>query len=195
MVRSLESKSSDRSAHLAACLRSQDAAAFRVLYDASHNFLFFYAYRIIRNHHLAEDALQEAFSIIWLEANSYNSELGSPLRWMCAIVKNKSIDLIRRNNSLRLEEYFDDESYALEIYNLSDPYEILCKKQTSIVIKKYLRDLNRSEMEALHLAYYTEMSHAELAIMLRQPLGTVKNHIRRGLMRLKRRAAKIHCEV
>lgn len=195
MLRSLKGKSSDRSAHLAACLRSRDAAAFRVLYDASHNFLFFYAYRIIRNHHLAEDALQEAFSIIWLQANSYNSKLGSPLRWMCAIVKNKSIDLIRKNNALRLEEYFDDESYALEICNLSDPYEILCKKQTSIIVKKYLRDLNSSEMEALQLVYYGDMSHAELAALLHQPLGTVKNYVRRGLLRLKRKQTRIRCEV
>lgn len=182
-------------ADLAACLRSRDAASFRLLYDASHKFLFFYAYKIVSNYHLAEDALQEAFSIIWLEAASYNSELGSPLNWMCTIVKNKSIDLIRKNGALRVEEYFDGESYALGICNALDPYEILRKKQTAIVVKSYLKDLNVAQMEALHLAYYTEMSHNELAIMLRQPLGTVKNHIRRGLLQLKRRETKLRCEV
>lgn len=195
MVRSLESKSSDRWAHLAASMRSRDAAAFRVLHDASRKFLFFYAYKIVCNHHLAEDVLQEAFSLIWLEADSYRPELGSPLTWMCAIVKNKSIDLIRKNTLLHAEQYFDDETYALKIDISSDPCEILCRKQTSVIVKKYLRDLSGAEMAALHLTYYNDMGHIELAAMLCQPVGTVKTHIRRGLIRLKRREAKIRSEV
>ncbi|MGI8895513.1 MAG: sigma factor-like helix-turn-helix DNA-binding protein, partial [Casimicrobiaceae bacterium] len=40
--------------------------------------------------------------------------------------------------------------------------------------------------QAIALAFYQGMSHAELAKHLRQPLGTVKSWVRRGLAKLKR---------
>ena len=40
-------------------------------------------------------------------------------------------------------------------------------------------------LASIALAFFHGLSHSELAAHLRKPLGTVKTHVRRGLMRLK----------
>jgi RNA polymerase sigma-70 factor (ECF subfamily) len=45
--------------------------------------------------------------------------------------------------------------------------------------------LDGAQKQAIALAFYQGLSHAELAHHLREPLGTVKSWIRRGLERLK----------
>ena len=73
-----------------------DAAAFRALYDTISPKLFGYALRILGKRELAEEALQDGFVAIWNGAAGYQRHLAAPMTWMTTIVRNKSLDLLRR---------------------------------------------------------------------------------------------------
>ena len=52
-------------------------------------------------------------------------------------------------------------------------------------LRRCLEGLEAKQRQAIALAYYDGLSHTELAHHLREPLGTVKTWVRRGLLRLK----------
>jgi RNA polymerase sigma-70 factor, ECF subfamily len=52
-------------------------------------------------------------------------------------------------------------------------------------VRDCIDTLDAPTRQAIALAFFQGMSHGELAAHLRQPLGTVKSWIRRGLARLR----------
>jgi len=73
-----------------------DRAAFAQLYVATRAKLFAVSLRIVRERALAEEALQDSFVAIWHHAADYARIKGAPTTWMAAIVRNRSLDLVRR---------------------------------------------------------------------------------------------------
>ncbi len=88
-----------------------DRAAFADLYAETATRLFGVALRIVGRPDQTEDVLQEAFVRIWHCAGDYRPERGSPLAWLCTIVRNKAIDRRRRE---RPEVELDEERVAEE---------------------------------------------------------------------------------
>ena len=108
----------EENARLAALLARTgigDKAAFATLYDTSKSKLFAVALRIVRERHLAEEVLQDSFVNIWNHAGSYATAKAAPMTWMTAVVRNKSLDLVRRPH---LETQDEDDFFTL---NLEDP--------------------------------------------------------------------------
>ena len=177
----------NKHADLILWIEKNDNQSFRLLYDASNKQLLFYAYKIVKNMQIAEEVVQETFASIWLHANRYNSNMGSPVTWMRKIVKNKALDALRvsevylRNESLNEVDEKNTSNIVFE------PEAILSEKQTSVIFMKYLKNLNGPQMEVIYLAYYDGLSHTEVANLVAEPLGTVKNRIRLGVLSLKRK--------
>jgi RNA polymerase sigma-70 factor (ECF subfamily) len=53
------------------------------------------------------------------------------------------------------------------------------------LVKKAITQLDADLRAAIELAYYQGLSHSEIAEKLGKPLGTVKTHVRQGLIRLR----------
>ena len=167
---------------LAACAR-RDRAAFERLYRATAPKLFGVALRILRREDWAEDVLQECYLRIWDHAPEYRAGLAAPMTWMTSIVRNRCLDWLRRP---RLE-VIDEEGELIEAAPSADPgpLEELESSSDARALKRCLDALEAKQRQAIALAYYDGLSHAELASQLRAPLGTVKTWVRRGLLRLK----------
>ena len=167
---------------LAGCAR-REKAAFSQLYRATSAKLFGVAVRILRREDWAEEVLQDCYVSIWTHAPDYRSVLAAPMTWMTSIVRNRCLDSLRRP---RLE--VPDQDGALTESAESEypgPLADLERMMESAAIARCLKGLEARQRQAIALAFYDGLSHSELAGHLREPLGTVKTWVRRGLLRLK----------
>jgi len=167
---------------LAASAR-RDRAAFSRLYQATSAKLYGVALRILRREDWAEEVLQECYVSIWTHAPDYRPGLAAPMTWMTSIVRNRCLDWLRRP---RLE--LADEDGALTEAAESDapgPLAELERMKDAAALNRCLGELEGRQRQAIALAFYDGLSHAELAGHMREPLGTVKTWVRRGLLKLK----------
>ncbi len=160
-----------------------DRPAFNALYDAAKSKLFAVSLRIVRERHIAEEVLQDSFVKIWHHAADYAAAKSAPMTWMTAIVRNRSLDIVRRPQH---EVADHDDFFAL---NMPDegptPPVQLASKRDQAQIVRCMKGLDDEQHKAIALAFFDGLSHSEVAIQLKRPLGTVKTHIRRGLLKLK----------
>jgi len=167
---------------LAACAR-RDQAAFEQLYRQTSAKLFGVALRIVRQEVLAEEVLQDCYIRIWNRADDYREGLASPMTWMSSIVRNRCLDWLRRPNP----EVIDIEGEIIGGVASGNPGPLaeLERVRDAAALARCLGELEAKQRQAILLAFHDGMSHSELAKHLREPLGTVKTWVRRGLLKLK----------
>lgn len=159
-----------------------DRKAFEQLYGAASAKLFAVALRIVHERALAEEVLQDSFVRIWSHAREYAPAKGAPFAWMATIVRNRSLDLVRKTREV---PDVDDHLAA----NLADeaalPAREVEDRQAAHTLRACLQELEAEQRQSIALAFFHGLTHSELAAHLRRPLGTVKTHVRRGLASLK----------
>jgi RNA polymerase sigma-70 factor, ECF subfamily len=161
----------------------KDQQAFAELYRRTSSKLLGVALRILRRQDWAEDVLQESFVNIWHHAQDYTQARSAPMTWMTSIVRNRSLDWLRRPR----EETPDDFELMLD-YTSDDrpgPLERLTDSADAKRLARCLEQLEPSQRQTIALAFYHGLTHSELAEHLKAPLGTVKTWVRRGLEQLK----------
>ena len=163
----------------------KDADAFAVLYDRHGGAAYSLAHRIVGDAAVAEDVTQEAFISMWRSGARFDSARGSVRSWTLGIVRNRSIDALRRaaGSAPRLD--FDDDA-VLESQvagELTDSEAI--RRETATRVRDVLKQLPSDQSEVIGLAYFGGFTHTEIAEMLSMPLGTVKGRMRLGLEKIR----------
>ena len=159
-----------------------DRAAFADLYRATSSKLFAVSLRIVRERPLAEEALQDSFVNIWNHAGDYAQTKSAPTTWMTAIVRNRSLDIVRRT---REEPDVDDSLAATLVDERAVPAAQAEARAHAHSVRECLEELDAEQRQTIALAFFHGLTHSELAAHLRRPLGTVKTHVRRGLAKLR----------
>jgi RNA polymerase sigma factor (sigma-70 family) len=176
-----------RSEHLADLLARtalSDQQAFAELYRQTSSHLYAVALRILRESGAAEEVLQESYVNIWHHAGSYVAAKSQPLTWMTSIVRNRCLDQMRRHEIDTVA--IDDEEQGMMLADdRPGPIDMLLSGADAFAVRTCVERLESGQKQAIALAFYQGFSHSELASHLRQPLGTVKSWVRRGLERLK----------
>jgi len=116
------------------------------------------------------------------------------MTWLMAVARNKAMDALRSTTGERAHVarpvHADDDEGADGPPDVADesagPLDRLIGNMDATQVRGCLQALEANQRQAIALAFYDGMTHAELALHLRQPLGTVKAWVRRGLERLKR---------
>ena len=70
-----------------------------ILYQRYSSLLYAFAYRIVADHQVAEDLLQESFLAVWQRASSYSPQLGAVYTRLAAITHHRVIDYVRSRRS------------------------------------------------------------------------------------------------
>src|SRR6185436_18708433 len=145
------------------------------------------ALRILRERALAEDLLQEAFVNIWHHAGTYAAAKAKPQTWLASIVRNRCLDQLRRREPDTMTMTRDEDETEMDFEALGPtPEELLLSGADAHSVRACVEGLEGGQKQAIALAFVRGMSHAELALHLREPLGTVRSWVRRGLERLRK---------
>jgi len=160
--------------------------AMEPLYERYNRVLYSLAYRMVADHQVAEDLLQEAFLSVWRRASSYSPQSGTVRSWLISIVHHRTIDYlraVRRRAGLKevtWEEVEQDERTAFP-----DVWEEALRSVQGAQIRAALRNIPLEQRMVIELAYFQGWTHSEIAEGCEIPLGTVKARMRLGLSRLK----------
>lgn len=172
----------DLSALLGACAK-RDREAFARLYKLTSPKLFAVALRILRREDWAEEVLQDAYVSVWTHATEYAADRSAPMTWMTSIVRNRCLDWLRKPRKEVID--IDGTILAAAASEAEGPLALLERAGDSRALAGCLKLLDAKQRQTITLAFVEGLSHAELAQHLREPLGTVKTWVRRGLARLK----------
>ena len=172
-----------------------DRAAFGTLYERTSSHLYAVVLRINRDRAQAEDILQEVYVNVWRGARSFDAAQSQPLTWLTSIARNRAIDSLRRAQTQpRLQtlgggadgaDQEDDSVYDTVADSSPGPLDLLSRAADARRLGDCMDQLSALQRQSVALAFYQGLSHAEVALQLRQPLGTVKSWVRRALMTLK----------
>ena len=170
----------DYESALEACARGE-RFALRALYDREARWLLGVAQRIVRDHDMAHDVLQDAFIQIWQRAASYQRALGSARGWIYTVVRHRALDEVRK---VRRELPVGDDLEAIADHHaLREASHSLAPDTASL--DRCLQTLEERKRECIVYAFVEGYTHEQIAERLATPVGTVKSWIRRGLIALK----------
>lgn len=163
----------------------KEADAFAVLYDRHGGASYSLAHRIVGDGPLAEDVVQEAFLSVWRSGARFDAARGSVRSWTLGIVRNRSIDALRRASGKAPKLNLDDDAVldAQPAEELTDSQAI--RRETARRVRGALTELPPEQSEVIGLAYFGGFTHSEIAQMLGMPLGTVKGRMRLGLEKIR----------
>jgi len=162
---------------------ARDRQALADFYDQVAGVLFSTATRILGDQQEAEEVIQDVFVQIWEKAPMFDIVLGTPYHWAVSITRNRAIDRLRsRQRRARVIEGLKEEMAPEPYVPASAPS--LDTEHVSL-IRKAVGSLPPDQRQAIELAFFSGLTHAEIADQLSEPLGTVKARIRRGMLKLR----------
>jgi len=126
--------------------------------------------------HLADDLAQDAFLAAFEQITEFRGE-GTFQAWVKRIAARAYVKRWRREaREALVAETPEPESASIDV-------------AAGIDLDDALRSLSGPERMCVSLCYGAGLSHAEAALALNAPLGTVKSHVKRGLDKLRLRLA------
>lgn len=162
--------------------RSQDREAFTRLFQYFAPRLNGYLLRMGSSPDVAQEVTQDALTTLWRKAALFDPAKSSVSTWLFRIARNRRIDLARRDKSDRLDAneplLVPQDEAALETQ--------LEGQQRDEAMRSAMETLPTEQRELVHMAFFQELSHAQIAEQTGLPLGTVKSRIRLAFGRLRR---------
>ncbi len=166
-------------------IAAQDRDALAEFYDQTARPLFSIAYRMLGNAEEAEEVIQDVFVQIWTKAPTFDATIGLPFAWVMGILRNRCIDRLRaRQRRARvIAETTEDQN--LETLVASSPPDTSLPESELAAIRAAVGSLPPEQQQAIKLAFFSGLTHQEIAGQLQEPLGTIKARIRRGMEKMR----------
>jgi RNA polymerase sigma-70 factor (ECF subfamily) len=160
-----------------------DQRALHALYERAHRVVFTLIVRITANQETAEEVTLDVFHDVWRRAPDYQEAGGTVLGWIMNQAHSRAIDRLRfEQRKKRVPSDAMDQRPAIDT---ATPDDLIAVKQQGQALRSALAILTRDERQAIEAAFFSELTYAEVAARLNQPLGTVKTRIRSGLHKLR----------
>jgi RNA polymerase sigma-70 factor, ECF subfamily len=131
---------------------------------------------------LAEEAVQDAFLQLWTCPERFDADRGSLRSYLQVQAYRRAVDLSRAETARRCREQQDAHRSPPRTLGPEDEVIDLAAARQ---VRRAVAGLAPQERQAIELAYFAGHSYRQVAALLGQPEGTVKNRIRAGLRRLR----------
>ena len=162
--------------------------ALSQLYDLSSTLLYSLALRILDDPEEAAQLLQDVYLEVWKKVARYDVGRGTPIAWLITLTRSRAIDRLRargmrtpRQNGQPLNL----QASAPVTEQHPTPFDAQADQELRQLVSNALAGLPQAQQQAIELAYYDGFSHADIAITLNQPLGTVKTRMKLGMFKLR----------
>ncbi|MBD1873653.1 sigma-70 family RNA polymerase sigma factor [Nodosilinea sp. FACHB-131] len=162
-------------------LKTGQTDALGPLYDRHGGLVYGIALKVLGHTQEAEDLTQDIF--VKLPSTAYDPRRGSLRTFLAILTRSRAIDRLRSRQVARAAV---ERIQSIDMTSPAHtPEQALAQAERAQDIQTALAQLSESQQEILRLAYYEGLSQATIAEQLNTPLGTVKTHSRRGLLRLR----------
>ncbi|HEX2051824.1 MAG TPA: sigma-70 family RNA polymerase sigma factor [Actinomycetota bacterium] len=169
-------------AALADRLMARDEEALGEVIAVHGGVIYGVARRVVADPTLAEEVAQDTFLALWRRPGAFDPQRGSLQAWLAGIARNKSVDLVRREQSLRRTA----DVLASEAEAFGAPVERPERRvDERDEVRAALVQLTPVQREAVVLAYFGGRTYREVATELGIPEGTAKTRLRDGLVKLR----------
>jgi RNA polymerase sigma-70 factor (ECF subfamily) len=139
------------------------------------------ARRFLGNPADAEDAVQDVFVELWKNAAKFNPALSAETTFITMVARRRLIDRKRRTARMPMTAPLADEVAGRADFGerLTDLNDEAARAAAA------LGELRGEQQQVIRMAIYGGLTHEEISSATGMPLGTVKTHIRRGLLRIR----------
>lgn len=166
---------------LLARLAEGEAGAAQAVIRAYGGLVWSLALRFCRSRDDAEDAVQEIFTDLWKSAHRYRSSRASERVFITMIARRRLIDRLRRE---RRRSEVEPMASGPET-DMSSPGDRGERSWDAERAAQAIEYLSADQRRVLNMSIFQGMTQREIAEATETPLGTVKTHMRRGLIRLR----------
>ena len=169
---------------------AKDQNALHALYERAHRAVFTFVMRITANRETAEEVTLDVFHDVWRRASRYQEADGTVLGWIMNQARSRAIDRLRFEQRKKRVRPEDADPLPPTGTSTAHPDDLIALKQKADALRCALTVLTPDERRAIEEAFFSELTHAEVAARLNQPLGTIKTRIRSGLHKLREALAE-----
>jgi RNA polymerase sigma-70 factor (ECF subfamily) len=156
-----------------------ESAAFEQCLDCYGGLVWALVRRRCGNDAEAEDVVQDIFVELWRKAPAYDPTLGSEATFVALLARRRLIDRHRRQLRRPPPEALAGDLAA------PAPADYVALQDEAAHAAEALTRLSPAQQTVLRLALLEGLTYPEISAQTGWPLGTVKTHARRGLIRLR----------
>lgn len=159
----------------------EDKDRFRMIYEQYSKHLYYIIYEMTRNHHKAEDVLQETY--LRIAKNIYRIDTSDSMRlkkYLEIIAGNVALTIINEDSKVIIMELKEDDVYNENYLTRDTILDEISKEELINIIRK----LDRDERDILLMYYFYDNSIKEIADTIGIKYETVKKRMQRAVKKL-----------
>ena len=163
--------------------------AYLELFESCAGRLKAYAIKCGSNASDAEDLLQECMLTVWNKAPQFNPKAASAMTWMYTIIRNRRIDLLRKEkpNLIQSFDLWPDGDFELAYSDQFASSQLDDDVESDLnvnLVRILIESLPEEQRQIVYKVYFEGKSHSEISLDLGLPLGTIKSRLRLAMKKL-----------
>ena len=150
--------------------------AYLELFESCGGRLKAYAIKCGSNPSDAEDLVQDCMLTVWNKAPQFNPKAASAMTWMYTIIRNRRIDLLRKEKPNLIQSFDlwpdgDFEQAYSDQFTSSQLDDDVDSDLNVNLVRILIESLPEEQRQIVYKVYFEGKSHSEISLILTYPLA------------------------